>query len=84
MSSLLSKHRLCRYFINYLQYAKIATIILGIPQKMTDSSGTVEWSSDYKRFDEATVLSNTVRVYTHVRSPKLLAHNEQVDQNRPL
>ncbi len=51
---------------------------------MTDSSGTVEWSSDYKRFDEATVLSNTVRVYTHVRLSKLLAHNEQVDQNRPL
>ncbi len=30
---------------------------LGTPQKMTDSSGTVVWSADYKPFGEATITS---------------------------
>lgn len=39
---------------------------LGTPQKMTDSSGTVVWSADYKPFGEATVsqsstLTNNLR-----------------------
>jgi RHS repeat-associated protein len=33
---------------------------LGTPQKMTDSSGTVVWSADYKPFGEATVTVSTI------------------------
>ncbi len=33
---------------------------LGTPQKMTDSSGTVVWSADYKPFGEATVTISTI------------------------
>jgi len=33
---------------------------LATPQKMTDSSGTVVWSADYKPFGEATVTVSTI------------------------
>jgi RHS repeat-associated protein len=33
---------------------------LGTPQKMTDASGTVVWSADYKPFGEATVTISTI------------------------
>jgi RHS repeat-associated protein len=33
---------------------------LGTPQKMTDSTGTVVWSADYKPFGEATVTISTI------------------------
>jgi RHS repeat-associated protein len=33
---------------------------LGTPQKMTDSSGTVVWSADYKPFGEATITVSTI------------------------
>jgi RHS repeat-associated protein len=33
---------------------------LATPQKMTDSSGTVVWSADYKPFGEATVTGSTI------------------------
>ena len=33
---------------------------LATPQKMTDSSGTVVWSADYKPFGEATVTISTI------------------------
>ena len=33
---------------------------LGAPNKMTDSSGTVVWSADYKPFGEATVTVSTI------------------------
>jgi RHS repeat-associated protein len=33
---------------------------LGTPQKMTDSTGTVVWSADYKPFGEATVTVSTI------------------------
>ncbi len=33
---------------------------LGTPQKMTDSSGAVVWSADYKPFGEATVTVSTI------------------------
>ena len=33
---------------------------LGTPQKMTDSTGTVVWSADYKPFGEATVMVSTI------------------------
>jgi RHS repeat-associated protein len=33
---------------------------LGTPQKMTDASGTVVWSADYKPFGEATVTVSTI------------------------
>ena len=33
---------------------------LGTPQKMTDASGTVVWSADYKPFGEATITVSTI------------------------
>ncbi len=33
---------------------------LATPQKMTDSTGTVVWSADYKPFGEATITTNTI------------------------
>ncbi len=33
---------------------------LGTPQKMSDSSGTVVWSADYKPFGEATITVSTI------------------------
>jgi RHS repeat-associated protein len=33
---------------------------LGTPQKMTDSTGTVVWSADYKPFGEATITVSTI------------------------
>jgi uncharacterized protein RhaS with RHS repeats len=33
---------------------------LATPQKMTDSSGTVVWSADYKPFGEATITVSTI------------------------
>jgi uncharacterized protein RhaS with RHS repeats len=33
---------------------------LATPQKMTDSSGAVVWSADYKPFGEATVTVSTI------------------------
>jgi len=33
---------------------------LGTPQKLTDSTGTVVWSADYKPFGEATITVSTV------------------------
>jgi RHS repeat-associated protein len=33
---------------------------LGTPQKMTDSSGAVVWSADYKPFGEATITVSTI------------------------
>lgn len=33
---------------------------LGTPQKMTDGSGTVVWSADYKPFGEATITVSTI------------------------
>jgi RHS repeat-associated protein len=33
---------------------------LGTPQKMTDSTGVVVWSADYKPFGEATITTNTI------------------------
>jgi RHS repeat-associated protein len=33
---------------------------LGTPQKMTDSTGTVVWSADYKPFGEATIIISTI------------------------
>ncbi len=38
----------------------IHTDHLGTPQKMTDSSGTVVWSADYKPFGEATITVSTI------------------------
>jgi RHS repeat-associated protein len=33
---------------------------LGTPQKMTDSTGAVVWSADYKPFGEATITTSTI------------------------
>jgi RHS repeat-associated protein len=33
---------------------------LGTPQKMTDASGTVVWTADYKPFGEATITVSTI------------------------
>ena len=33
---------------------------LGTPQKLTDSSGQIVWSADYKPFGEATVTVSTI------------------------
>lgn len=33
---------------------------LGTPQKMTDSTGAIVWSADYKPFGEATVIISTI------------------------
>ena len=33
---------------------------LGTPQKMTNSSGTVVWSADYKPFGEVNITTNTI------------------------
>jgi len=41
-------------------YAMIHNDHLATPQKMTDSSGTVVWSADYKPFGEATVTVSTI------------------------
>jgi RHS repeat-associated protein len=38
---------------------------LGTPQKLTDSTGTVVWSADYKRFGEATVTVSTITNNLH-------------------
>ncbi len=37
-----------------------ATDHLGTPQKMTDSTGAVVWSADYKPFGEATITVSTI------------------------
>jgi RHS repeat-associated protein len=33
---------------------------LGTPQKMTDASGAVVWSADYKPFGEVNITTNTI------------------------
>jgi len=38
----------------------IHTDHLATPQKMTDSSGTIVWSADYKPFGEATITVSTI------------------------
>ena len=41
-------------------YAMIHNDHLGTPQKMTDASGIVVWSADYKPFGEANVTTSTI------------------------
>jgi RHS repeat-associated protein len=42
---------------------------LATPQKMTDSSGVVRWSADYKPFGEATVDQNVTTITNNLRFP---------------
>jgi RHS repeat-associated protein len=43
-----------------LQCGMIHNDHLGTPQKMTDASGTVVWSADYKPFGEVNITTNTI------------------------
>jgi RHS repeat-associated protein len=42
---------------------------LGTPQKLTDSTGTVVWSADYKPFGEATVDQTVSTITNNLRFP---------------
>lgn len=59
----LSEHRKGKGFFSYELGSRDAMIHndhLGTPQKMTDTSGSVVWSADYKPFGEATITVSTI------------------------